>query len=71
MRPSGQFQASLFYQKILQTQKAQNAYKRTKQKMQHFYVLKKHLCKRKSFIRLFAFCTFYAFCAFCACKIFL
>ena len=55
MRPSGQFQASLFYQKILQTQKAQNAYKRTKQKMQHFYVLKKHLCKSVFSVAVFVF----------------
>ena len=47
---------------------AQNAYKRTKTKRQHFYAHKKHLRSRKSLIPLFAFCVFYAFYAFCACK---
>ena len=67
-----------FYGNILHAQKAQSAYKRTKTKKQHFYMLKNPLRGRKSLIHLFPFCAFawlrlcafYAFYAFCACKIF-
>ena len=58
-----------FYKKNLHAQKAQNGYMRTKNKRAAFLCAKKHLRRRKSLIRLFAFCAFYAFyaiCVFCA-----
>ena len=50
-----------FYKKISHAQKAQNTYKRTKTKKQHFYAHKKYLRGRKSLVWRFVLFMFFMF----------